>query len=217
MYLPSSPQTFLFSQPHLVHISSGFPLKKRQAKILWNTKIFSFSSFSHQWILHRQISCMSCYCSRKPIYFLLPSSVSDKDRVSKASKWPLYHKGLLFFPGKVDSLPYLKHLNATLKHFLPCTHQVILLLLTGKTDGFQPTISSIKMLTSCCSNPDLVHDQLPHFSPFNPVQHHGDGPKNQGIQFSTGTNASRFHLPYTQSSIAEVIPNLCQKASPTLT
>lgn len=120
---------------------------------------------------------MSYYRSTKPLSFLFPSSVSDRDQVSKASKWPLCHKGLLFFPGKVDSLPYLRHLNATLKHFLPCTHQVILLLLTGKTDEFQPTISSTRMLTSCCSDPDLVHDQLLHFSPFNPVEHHRDGPK----------------------------------------
>lgn len=126
--------------------------------------------------------------------------VSQTKQVSKASKWPFYHRW--FFPLRKGgfSIPASGILTLLSSTSSLCTHDPILgFFLIGQTGELLPT-----MFTQTKSG------AWPISQCFNPLRCF----ENQGIQSSTGNSAFHFHLPYSQSSITpRLSQKLCSKSS----
>lgn len=129
--------------------------------------------------------------------------VSLTNQVSKASKWPFYHRWFSplrkggFFISASGILTLLSRTSSL------CTHDPILVFfLTGQTG---------ELYLQCSLRPNLLLDPFPSVSPFNPLR----CSETQGIQFSTGTSACHYlHLPYSQSTITlRLSQKLCCKSS----
>lgn len=90
---------------------------------------------------------------------------------TKASKWPFYHRW--FFPLRKGGffIPASGTLTLLSSTSSLCTHDPILLFLTGQTG---------ELYLQCSLRSNLVFDQFPTVSPFNPLRCF----ENQGIQFS---------------------------------